>query len=218
MSFRRGSARYFVAGIATGSLLALACASSSPSSRGVQDPQGGDASDPGPAEDGAVADARLDAGADAPSGSCVGACKTTALVVDIGGKKRTLARAQFGTQQGAAGPEIHTESHLGGMAACPSASSPSPDYTLLVTPIPRGSAGKKLSDRDGITSSFFDFKGDLGLAAPSGITKALGVTVTVVGEDTATPPTWVALDVIAAFTEGEVRGHLYAEYCDSLSQ
>ena len=156
--------------------------------------------------------------ADGPSGTCEGACKTTSLVADFGGKKRTLVRAQFGTQQGDAGPELHTESHLGGSAACPSQQSPSPDYTLLVTPVPRGAAGKKLSDRDGVTSAFFDFKGDLGLAAPSGITKALSVNVTVVGEDPATPPAWVALDVIAAFTEGEVRGHLYAEYCDSLSQ
>lgn len=218
MSFRRGFMMSAVAAcMVPAGLFAAACASSS-SNAAAQYPDGSDTVSPTP-DGGGTTDAQLDAGADGASTSCEGACKTTALVADFGGKKRTLVRAQFGTQQGDAGPELHTESHLGGMAACPSASSPSPDYTLLVTPVPRGAgAGKKLSDRDGITSAFFDFKGDLGLAAPSGITKALSVNVTVVGEDTATPPAWVALDVIASFTEGEVRGHLYAEYCDSLSQ
>lgn len=170
-------------------------------------------SDGGDTSDAAASDA-----SDGGAGACVGACKTTALVADFGGKKRTLVRAQFGTQQGDAGAELHTESHLGGSAACPSTQSPSPDYTLIVTSVPRGAAGRKLTDRDGVTSAFFDFKGDLGLAAPSGITKALAVTATVVGEDPASPPAWVALDVVVAFTEGEVRGHLYAEYCDSLTQ
>jgi hypothetical protein len=127
-------------------------------------------------------------------------------------------RAQFGTQQGDAGAELHTESHLGGAAACPSQSSPTPDYTLIVSAIPRGQSGIKLSDRDGVTSAFFDFKSDLGLASPSGITKAVSVNITVVAEDTASPPAWVAVDVSAMFREGEVTGHMYAEYCASLSQ
>jgi hypothetical protein len=205
------------ASIACLGLFAVACGASS-SGVAVQSADGAGPSSPG-SEGGSTTDAEADASADAPAGACQGACKTTALVADFGGKKRTLVRAQFGTQQGDAGAELHTESHLGGSAACPSQSSPSPDYTLIVTSVPRGvGAGTKLSDRDGITSAFFDFKGDLGLAAPSGITKALSVNVTVVGEDPATPPAWVALDVIVAFTEGEVRGHLYADYCDSLTQ
>ncbi len=216
MSFRRGFLTFAVAAsMAAAGLLTLACSSSS-SNVVAQYPDSGGMSNVPPV-DGST-DPTAEAGTEGGSGTCEGACKTTSLVVDIGGKKRTLVRAQFGTQSGDAGAELHTESHLGGLAACPSQSSPSPDYTLIVTSVPRGATGKKLSDRDGITSAFFDFKGDLGLAAPSGITKALGVTVTVVGEDSATPPAWVALDVIAAFTEGDVKGHLYAEYCDSLSE
>ena len=88
-------------------------------------------------------------------------------------------------------------------------------WPLIVSAIPRGAAGRTLRDRDGLTSAFFDFKGDLGLPP---ITKALSVNVTVVGEDSATPPTWVALDVSVYFTEGTVKGHLYAEYCASLSE
>ncbi len=222
MSFRRGFLTFAVAAcFAPAGLFAVAC-SSSPSNAVAQYPDSGGKSLATP-DDGSTTESATDAGGGGASGACEGTCKTTSLVVDIGGKKRTLVRAQFGTQQGNGGQadggaELHTESHLGGQAACPSASSPSPDYTLIVTSVPRRAAGRKLTDRDGITSAFFDFKGDLGLAAPSGITKALGVSVTVVGEDPATPPAWVALDVVAAFTEGEVKGHLYAEYCDSLTR
>lgn len=223
MSFRRGFLTLAGAAcLAPAGLFAVACSSSS-SNAVAQYPDSGGMSTMSP-DDGSSTDSKNDGGADGASGTCEGTCKTTSLVVDIGGKKRTLVRAQFGTQQGDGGlasggrAELHTESHLGGQAACPSASSPSPDYTLIVSSVPRGAAGMKLSDRDGITSAFFDFKGDLGLAAPSGITKALGVSVTVAGEDPATPPAWVALDVVAAFTEGEVKGHLYAEYCGSLTQ
>jgi hypothetical protein len=218
MSFRRAFVTCALAACAASvGVLAVACSSSS-SNGAAQVADGGDTSNP-TLDGGGTTDAPADASADGPSGTCEGTCKTTALVADFGGKKRTLVRAQFGTQQGDAGAELHTETHLGGAAGCPSQSSPSPDYTLIVSSVPRGAgAGAKLSDRNGITSAFFDFKGDLGLAAPSGITKALSVNVTVVGEDPATPPAWVALDVIAAFTEGEVRGHLYADYCDSLTQ
>jgi hypothetical protein len=197
-------------------VLVGACSSSSDAAVVVVSPEGGeDAAQPGN-EGGSTIDAKSDTST--PSASCEGACKTTSLVADFGGKKRTLVRAQFGTQAGDAGAELHTESHLGGQAACPTPQSPTPDYTLIVSSIPRGASGSKLSDRDGITSAFFDFKGDLGLASASGITKSVSVNITVVAEDTATPPAWVALDVSAMFREGEVTGHLYAEYCQSLSE
>ena len=94
-------------------------------------------------------------------------------------------------------------------------SSPTPDYTLIVNAVPRGAVGRKLTERDGVTGAFFDFKGDLGLPP---IAKAITMNVTVIGEDSATPPMWVALDVNAGFAEGNVTGHLYAAYCASLSQ
>jgi len=204
----------------TSALVLLAACSSSPMAVAVSPDGGGNPVVPGD-EGSVVTDAATDttvATTDAPATACEGACKTTSLVGDFGGKKRTLVRAQFGTQPGDAGAELHTESHLGGDPACPTMSSPSPDYTLIVTAIPRGAAGRKLSQNDGIKSVFFDFKGDLGLAAPSGISKSLSVNITVVAEDPATPPAWVAVDVTAGFTEGTVAGHLYAEYCQSLSQ
>lgn len=212
MSVRLG----FVVALLVAPLAAMACSSSS-TNVGVSYPDGG-GTNPAPDDGGSTSEAASDAGVDAPSGTCEGACKTTSLVADFGGKMRTLTRAQFGTQPGDGGTELHTESHLGGSAACPSQSSPSPDYTLIVSAIPRGSAGKKLSDKNKVTSAFFDFKGDLGLAAPSGITEAISVNITVASEDPATPPAWVAVDVSASFREGTVKGHLYAEYCDSLTQ
>lgn len=215
MTFRRGLVLpVLFAGAASGMVMVAACSSSSDSVASSADAAGQDgntpSSDAGSGED--TSAPKTDAPA---SSTCEGACKVTSLEVDIGGKKRTLVRAQFGTQQGDGGTELHTESHLGGQPACPQMNSPSPEYTLIVTSVPRGAAGRKLSDRDGVISTFFDFKGDLGLPP---FTKAVSVNLTVVGEDTATPPKWVALDVSAMFREGEVKGHLYAEYCDSLTE
>lgn len=165
--------------------------------------------------DGGTAEAASEASTDAASSTCEGACKVTSLVVDIGGKKRTLVRSQFGTQPGDGGTELHTESHLGGAPACPEMNSPSPDYTLIITAVPHGAAGRKLSDRDGVIASFLDFKGDLGLPPA---TKAVSVNLTVVAADTSSPPKWVAFDVSAMFREGEVKGHLYSEHCTSLNE
>lgn len=206
----------FVSVSAFAAVLTAACSSSS-SSAGIGAPDAADeAVQLGGSEGGVPADAPNDTRNDAPSTTCEGACKTTAIIADFGGRKRTLDRAQLGTQKGDGGvPQLHTESHLGGLPACPTMGSPSPDYTLIVSAVPRGATGSKLSDRDGITSAFFDFKGDLGIPP---LTKAITVNVTVVGEDSATPPAWVALDVNAGFREGTVKGHLYATYCQSLSQ
>ncbi|HSO39459.1 MAG TPA: hypothetical protein VLT33_43325, partial [Labilithrix sp.] len=147
--------------------------------------------------------------------TCEGACKTTSLVASFGGLTRPLDRAQFGTQQGDAGAQLHVESHSGGLPACPTAQSPTPTYTLIVSSIPRGAAGGAASAKDGVTSAFFDFKGDLSLPP---LTKATSVSVTGLVEDTATPPAWSAFDVTATFKEGTVTGHVYAAYCASLTE
>lgn len=195
--------------------LAAAAACSSNENAGVVAAEAGaDAS--APPEDGAApVDAAREAGSDAGPGSCEGACKTTTLEADFGGKKRALVRAQFGTQPGDGGTDLHTESHAGGSPACPTQQSPSTDYTFIVSVLPRGAVGRALSDRDGLTSTFFDFKDDLGLPP---FTKAVSVNVTVTAEDTATPPAWIAFDVSAGFREGKVSGHVYAELCQSLSE
>jgi hypothetical protein len=215
MKFPGGLASATLLSVVSSAIVFASACSSSSSSVGAA-PEGGlDASTPldggGPS-----ADAAEDASAapDAAASTCEGACKTTDLQASFGTKKRVLVRAQFGTQGGSASPELHTESHLGGEAACPQMSSPSPDYTLILTKVPRGAAGRQLSNADGIISTFLDFKGDLGLPPA---TKATTVNITVVAEDPATPPSWVAIDVSAVFAEGTVSGHIYAGYCESLS-
>jgi hypothetical protein len=152
--------------------------------------------------------------ADAASSSCAGACTTMTLAADFGGQKRALVRAQFGTQAGDAGAELHLEAHAGGDPACPTQTSPSPDYTLVLTGVPRGAAGRTLTQADGLSAAFLDFKGDLGLPP---VTKATQLSVTVVAEDPETPAAWVALDVSATFSQGTIAGHVYAGYCASLS-
>jgi hypothetical protein len=158
-----------------------------------------------PVTDGGVEEAAV--------GACDGACRETSLVLDVGGQQRTLVRSQFGAQLGDAGSELHAEAHLGGDPACPAAGSRSPDYTLVVTAVPARSAGTRLSERDGVRSTLFDFKGDLGLPPSS---RAATVSVTVVATDAATPPTWVALDVSASFAGGSVKGHVFATHCASM--
>ena len=210
MISRRGIASAALLSTAAAIVLSVAACSSDDSTGVV-----GAAPDGGPDGALAAADAGSDAGSDASPPVCEGACKTTSLVVDIGGNKRPLGRAQVGTQQGDAGAQLHVEAHSGGKPECPGPSSPTPTYTLIVSRIPRGAAGGTASERDGVTSAFFDFKGDLGLPP---LTKATSVSVTALVEDTATQPAWSAFDVAATFKEGTVTGHVYAEYCASLSE
>jgi len=199
---------------ASGLLAFLAACSTSTTSAPPSTPDPRD--DAGATEGGAGTDAGgLDAGEGGAPTACEGACKATSVVADFGGKQRTLVRAQFGTQAGDAGTELHTESHLGGAAPCPTQQSPTPEYTLIVSAIPKVAPGAKLSDNDGVTGAFFDFKGDLGLPP---LTKAVSVNLTNVIIDSATPPAWVAFDVKAGFREGNVDGHVYATFCSSLSE
>ncbi len=147
--------------------------------------------------------------------SCTGECTKTSLEAAFGAKKGSLDRAQFGTSEADGGAEsMHVEAHFGGATACPDENSPTPDRTLVVSGVPRASVGKSFSRADGISAAFFDFKNDFDLPP---LTKASSVVVKVIAEDGAPTPAWVAMDVEATFPEGTVTGHIYAEFCDSLS-
>jgi hypothetical protein len=207
MNFRLGLALSVVAAAA----IVVACSSSTDAGPGAVVPP----AEAGVAETGTTDDADAALPPEAGPATCEGACKKTALVATFGALTRSLDRAQFGTQQGDAGAQLHTESHAGGAAECPSQSSPTPSYTLIVSSIPRGAAGGAASEKDGVTSAFFDFKGDLSLPP---FTKAKSVKLSALVEDTATPPAWAAFDVTATFAEGSVTGHVYAEYCASLTE
>lgn len=168
------------------------------------------------APDAAADDAGADAGGGADAGTaCDDACRATALTATFGAKSGGLERAQHGVDHGDAGETLHVEAHHGGDPACPTASSPTPDRTFVLSGVPSAAtAGASFTQADGVTAAFLDFKGDVLPDVP--LTKATKVTVKVVAADRASPPAWIALDVDATFAEGNVKGHAYAERCASL--
>ncbi len=160
----------------------------------------------------------IDAASDAPI-----ATRKTSMSVTIQGVTRELVRAQFGTSSvdagaGATGAGIYLEAHKGGDPACPSASSPTTDYTLIVANVPRGEPGARFAMADGVRVSYFDFKGDQiadGGVAP--FVKATSVTVTVVALEGTSSSGTVELEVDATFANGTAKGRVYGEFCASLS-
>lgn len=137
---------------------------------------------------------------------------------EINGVTQTLNRAQFGTETDDAGkPRVHVEAHLGGAPECPSsdpdaAAGAQPQYTLVVSNVPRGNAGESFTKAsDGVTAAYFDFVGDQLDAKP--LTQATAVKVTIVSFSSAT----FEFEVEATFPEGTAKGRIAAEFCQSLS-
>lgn len=190
--------------------LAIACSSSGESKASDTDAGGGSTEDGAALQDGGT-DASGDV--DVAAVTCEGACKKTSLVATFGTVTRPLDRAQFGLMRTDAGTALYVEAHAGGKPECPSKASPSPDYTLVLSTVPRSSPNADASE--GITGAFFDFKADFGLPP---LVRAKKVAIHALTTDPAPSPKWTAFDVTVAFDEGSVTGHLYAEYCDSLSE
>ena len=139
-----------------------------------------------------------------PLGTCTGQCKTTALTAAFKAT-RTLDSAYFGvtSQDGS----LHIEAYKRSGTGCPTMSSPTPDYTLVISSMAAPSSKAPLMSPINI----LDFKGDL-------LTNALGLAATM---ETLTPVAYsagnfVAVDVNAVFSQGTVTGHLYATHCASL--
>lgn len=135
---------------------------------------------------------------------CEGDCAVTNVRAEFQ-TIRVLDHAVFG-ENGADGT-LHVEVYGGGDRACPSESSPTPDYTLVLGrvappngPAPTTSPGNVL-----------DFIGDL-------LGGALGAqaNIVIVRAVAASPRAFVALDVALEFTAGTVDGHIYATHCPSL--
>lgn len=152
--------------------------------------------------------------------TCDGACRTTAVTAHFGATTRTLDRAAYGvTAIAGQAPTLHVEAYRGGAAGCPTASSPTPDYTLVVElPVPAGAAPLAAD------ASVLDLVGDL-LGGPLGASAtaataapvAIDVCPACVGQPApADPDGVVALDLDATFAAGTMAGHLFAPHCDSL--
>ena len=133
-----------------------------------------------------------------------GTCQTTALTAAFQ-TTRMLDHAYFGIT--AADNTLHVEIYKGGAAGCPTMSSPTPDYTLVLGRVARPTSTATSTSPGNI----LDYQGDL-LGGPLGAA-ATSVTITPVA---AMGDAFIALDVMLTFSAGTVSGHLYATHCASL--
>lgn len=163
---------------------------------------GSSASPPDAAVD--AVDAAIDTAGGLPA-TCDGPCRTTSLTAALAAT-RTLDHAVYGVTTTAAGATLHVEAYGGGAAGCPTSSSPTPDYTLVLgsVPIPASTAPSTSP------GNILDFVGDL-LGGPLG---AAATTVTIT--PAALGADFVALDLSLVFDAGTISGHLFAAHCDSL--
>jgi hypothetical protein len=155
----------------------------------------------------------IDAAIDAPASTfstCTGACTTTALTAAFAAT-RVLDKAYYGVTQSPL--SLHVEAYKNAPAGCPTATSPSPDYTLVIgtVTIPMDPTPSTAP------SSILDFKGDL-LGGPIKST-ATAVTLTPIAADQVMGATgFIALDVTMTFANGSLGGHLYATHCASMDE
>ncbi|CAN5465005.1 hypothetical protein BH11MYX1_BH11MYX1_50400 [soil metagenome] len=156
---------------------------------------GGNAANP-------AADAMLDAAAP-DFATCTGACMTTAVMVNISAQ-RMLDVAYYGVNQSGT---LHVEVYANAAAGCPTMSSPTPDYALILgsVPVPTDTSSSTSS------ANLLDYKGDL-LGGPLG--KA-ATTVALVPTSFAVA-THLALDLDLGFSPGTAMGHVFAIHCTSL--
>jgi hypothetical protein len=162
----------------------------------------------------------IDAALDAPAPqTCTGPCRTTALTATFGSDTRVLDRAYYGITKTATESTLHVEAYKNAPAGCPTSSSATPDYTLILGKVGIASPGAS-------PGNILDFQGDL-LDGPLGAA-ATAVTLTTVAIDVcptcvgmpapADADGFVALDASLSFAAGTIAGHLFATHCDSLDE
>ncbi len=167
----------------------------------------------------ATSDGRIDAGFT----TCEGACRTTAIAATFGATTRMLDHAYYGVTTATSGATLHVEAYRGGGAGCPTMSSPTTDYTLILGAVPVPSSATPSTS----PGNLLDYTGDL---LPNGAlgAAATSVTITPNAADVCTtcvgmtapsdPDGMLALDLSLTFTGGNVTGHLFATHCDSLDE
>jgi hypothetical protein len=181
---------------------------------------GGSASDAGTT----VADAAPSGGALAQT--CTGPCATMDLGVSFGATSRSFDRAFFGLTSPAMSDsgewEIYIENNAGTDDACPTVSSPSPDFLLSLggflvpTEIGEASASATLVDFEGalLTDEVFE-------RASAHTVRWVAADLCIAcseGTETDRPERMVAFELDATFTGGTITGHSYATHCDSLDK
>jgi hypothetical protein len=155
------------------------------------------------APDAAVsADAAID-GAPGLATTCTGACATTALTAMIAAT-RTFDLAYYGVN---ASGTLHVEVYKGMQPGCPTMSSPTPDYTLILGAVPAPTSTAMTTSPGNV----LDYKGDL-LGGPIGKAASSVMLVPVAYQ----AGMFVALDANLAFAPGTATGHVFATHCASL--
>jgi|LNFM01.1.fsa_nt_gb hypothetical protein len=154
-------------------------------------------------------DAGREGGASSDAGSCSGACATTLLMGTFGATRGNFDRAQHGR---AGTDAIRIEAHFGGNPMCPSASSPTPDRTLVIVNVRANGSMAPQTYADGVRATLFDFRG-LFTMAP--LLRATDVRVTPRYVDRGAA---VSYDVTATFPGGTIVGGLFAGHCPSLDE
>jgi hypothetical protein len=168
-----------------------------------------------PAIDAAISPDGSSPEAAVPDAGCVGPCATLSLDATYGAKTARFERAQFGwDKQAGKVSGITTEAHAGGRPECPTQASPTPDRTVVISGVPIGSAGKTLTQADGVAVTLFDFKSVL---TDKPLDKATAVKLTVVSIE-GDAPERVAFDLEATFVEGKIVGHVFAEHCKTMDE
>lgn len=151
----------------------------------------------------APADATSDTPPAGLATTCTGACRTTALTATFGATTRALDVAYFGINTAGS---LYVEAYGGAAAGCPTMSSPTPDYTLILGDVPLPTSTAEITS----PANLLDFQGDL-LPSPAPV-RASAVSLTPVAKN----ETELALDVDLTFPSGTIAGHLFATHCDSL--
>lgn len=167
-------------------------------------------------------DAGTDAGSDFTS--CLGACGGVDAGVAFGAVNRSFTRAFFGLSSPAktdGGWEVYLEASAGGDDGCPSPTSATPDYLLIVSGLPAPTGPVSATPKQ---TTLVDFEG--ALLPSAAFSHATQSTVTWSAADICiacsqgTQPDragrFVALDYSASFDAGTSQGHLYATHCESL--
>lgn len=147
-------------------------------------------------------DAAIDGATGLPA-TCTGTCASTSLVAMIAAT-RTLDAAYFGVN---ATGTLHVEAYAGAAAGCPTMTSPTPHYTLVLGAVPAPTTTAAVAS----PGNLLDYQGDL-LGGPLG-KPATTVTLTPIAYHAGD---LVALDVSLAFSPGTITGHLFASHCASL--
>jgi len=101
---------------------------------------------------------------------------------------------------------LRVEAYSRATRECPTMTSPTPDYTLIVGEVNTMGQSSPMA-----TGNILDFKGDL-LGGPLGLA-ATKVTVMKLSYQKDGP---IELQVMLEFSSGTVMGHIYATHCDSL--